>query len=138
MIEKVIYDTNFIIALIDQNDKWHNKATPIQSLIKEKDVKKVYFDCVINEVLSVIGKRLEEKRESGKFTKMIQKVSFHFPKSEISWIYTKTKGWFDKITTLMLKHKGRINFHDATISLAAKKSRINHLVSFDKDFDEIS
>jgi predicted nucleic acid-binding protein len=137
MIEKVIYDTNFIVALIDENDKWHSKAASIHNIIRKDYVKKVYFDCVINEVLSVIGKRLQEKRKSREFRKLVQKVSSHFPKTEISWIYAKTGEWFDEITGLMLKHEGRVNFHDAMISLAAREFRINHIVSFDKDFDEI-
>lgn len=137
MIETVIYDTNFILALIDESDKWHNKATSVQNLIRKDNVKKVYFDCVINEVLSVIGKRLEEKRKSREFKRLLQKVSSYFSKTEISWIYIKTKEWFDEITALMLKHEGRINFHDAMISLAAREFRIDHIVSFDRDFDEI-
>lgn len=58
---RIIIDTNVLVALIDEKDNWHNLANVIRNVLKEKDAELVIFDCVINETLAVIGRRLEEK-----------------------------------------------------------------------------
>jgi len=43
-----IYDSNFVVALVDEDDKSHRTALELHSLIKTKNLLIVYFDCVAN------------------------------------------------------------------------------------------
>jgi len=132
-----IYDSNFVVGLVDEDDKWHRTALELHSLIKTKNLLIVYFDCVANEVLSVIAKRFEEKRKSPEFTTKLNKFKEIFPKEDITWSYEKVEKYYEKILAIMKKSSGRLNFHDALICVVAEEMGIKYIVSFDKDFDTI-
>ena len=133
----LIYDANFIVAFIDKNDKWHKEVNAIHEEVKARDLGIVYFDCVANEVISVLGKRFEEKGRDEEFKEIIGKFKEVVPKEKLSWIYPNIINYYDEILTLMAKSKGRLNFHDALISVTARKMALKYIVSFDEDFDKI-
>ena len=58
-MNRVIIDTNIFVALIDEKDKWHMQARIISNVLKEKKSELIFFDCVINEAVTVMGRRLE-------------------------------------------------------------------------------
>jgi predicted nucleic acid-binding protein len=55
---KAILDSNFLVALIDEKDKWTKTAISIQKALKKKKARLVYLDCAVNETISVIARRL--------------------------------------------------------------------------------
>ena len=137
MNKYVICDANFLVALIDRFDKWHEKANIIHSYLKSNKFEVVYFDCVANEVISVLGKRFQEKGRSNEFKDVLEKFKIYIPKNKLTWIYPDVKSHYNEIIDLMEKTQGKLNFHDALISIAGRELEIEYIVSFDKDFDEI-
>ena len=53
-MKKTVIDANILIALIDEKDKWHSKATAIAKVLEERKWEIIYLDCVMNEVISVL------------------------------------------------------------------------------------
>lgn len=56
-----ILDSSFLVALLDEKDKWNEKAKAISRELEEAHCIEVVLDCVINEVISVLAKRFEER-----------------------------------------------------------------------------
>jgi predicted nucleic acid-binding protein len=56
---KAIADSSFIIALVDKKDKWREQALPLQNALRKENAELIYLDCIINETISVVGRRLE-------------------------------------------------------------------------------
>jgi predicted nucleic acid-binding protein len=134
---KAILDSSFLIALMDEKDKWRKKALSIQNALKKKKVRLVYLDCAVNETISVVARRLEEKGRSQEFRSVLQKFEQAIPAESISWIYPEVRRLYPDILAAIKKHEGKLNFHDALMVLAAREMAIPHIVSFDQDFDEV-
>jgi predicted nucleic acid-binding protein len=97
----------------------------------------LYLDCAVNETISVIAKRFEEKGRSHEFTSALQKIEQAIPAESISWMYPEVRRLYPDILAVIKEHKGQLNFHDALMVLAAREMGILHIVSFDQDFDEV-
>jgi len=136
-MNEVILDTNYIIALIDDKDKRANLAEQLSIELKLREIKAVYLDCVLNEVISVLGKRFEERKKTTEFKSTLKRLRDLVPRTKITWLYSEVPRLYDKVLRIVEKYGGRLNFHDGLIAVAAKEMNINCIVSFDKDFDEI-
>jgi len=134
---KAILDSSFLVALIDEKDKWRNTAVLIQKALKKKKARLVYLDCAVNEMISVIARRLEEKGRSQEFTLALQKMEQAIPAKRITWMYPEVRRLYPEILIVIKEHEGRLNFHDALMVLSAREMDIPHIVSFDQDFDEV-
>ena len=73
---KAILDSSFLVALIDEKDKWRNTAVLIQKALKKKKARLLYLDCAVNETISVIARRLEEKGRSISETEFSENTVF--------------------------------------------------------------
>jgi len=61
----VALDTNVVVALLDDRDTWHGTAVALRDALLETQTQLIYFDCVFNETIGVIGRRTaEQKRPS--------------------------------------------------------------------------
>jgi len=136
-VNKAIVDANVLLALIDKEDKWHHKAETIAKALKEKNWEVVYLDWGLNEVVSVLGKRLEEQNKVHYFTGLIEKLEETVSEEEIEWLYPEVPNLYTDIMKLVKEKEGRLNFHDALIALFAKEYSLGYIVSFDLDFDGI-
>ena len=72
-MSNVIADTNFLLGLLDSKDKWHQRSIELYQSLKIAYTKMIVFDCVANELISVIGKRFEESGRQEKFKGFAQK-----------------------------------------------------------------
>ena len=134
---KAILDSSFLVALIDEKDKWRNTAVLIQKALKKKKARLVYLDCAVNEMISVIARRLEEKGRIQEFTLALQKMEQAIPAERITWMYPEVRRLDPEILVVIRELEGKLNFHDALMVLAAREMDIPHIVSFDQDFDEV-
>ena len=134
---KAILDSSFLVALIDEKDKWRNTAVLIQKALKKKKARLVYLDCAVNEMISVIARRLEEKGRSQEFTSALQKMEQAIPAKRITWMYPEVRRLYPEILIVIKEHEGKLNFHDALMVIVAREMDIPHIVSFDQDFDEV-
>ncbi len=92
---------------------------------------------MINEVISVLGRRFEERKRFQDFTEVIENLEKLVPEEEIEWLYLNLPNLYGDAVKLVKEKKGKLNFHDALIALFAKEYNLSYLVSFDEDFDEI-
>jgi len=51
-----IYDSNFVVGLLNEDDKWHNTALELHSFIKNKNFLIIFLDCVANEFFRKLAK----------------------------------------------------------------------------------
>ena len=123
---KAILDSSFLVALIDEKDKWRKTAVLIQKALKKKKARLVYLDCAVNETISVIARRLEEKGRSQEFTLALRKMAQAIPAERITWMYSEVRRLYPEILVLIKEHEGKLNFHDALMVLAAREMGIPH------------
>ncbi len=130
-------DTNVVVALADAQDKWHTRAVALRDALLAAQTELVYYDCVINEAIGVIGRRAEEQRRSDQFSRLLDGLLAIVPEQNITWIATSAQRLFPSIAELCRQHQGRVNFHDALMALACRELGISVIVSFDGDFDHV-
>ena len=136
-VNKAVIDANVLLALVDKKDKWHYKSKEIAKALEEKDWEIVFLDCIMNEVISVLGKRLVERKEADKFEGIVQNLEKFVPENKIEWLYPEIPDFYSDIINLTKEKRGRLNFHDALIALFIRSSGLKYIVSFDTDFDDI-
>ena len=137
-MNRAAIDTNVLVTIIDSRDKWHPKATKlIEKLSTDKELQLVYFDCVLNETVSVLARRLEEQKRTQNFSTLLDDLQTHIPVDMITWISSDIKAVYKKVIALVQQTSGTLNFHDALIALKCRDLKINSILRFDRDFDQI-
>ncbi|MCD6317737.1 PIN domain-containing protein [Candidatus Aerophobetes bacterium] len=133
----IIADTNFLLGLVDSKDKWHQRSTELYQSLKVTHAKMIIFDCVANELISVIGKRFEESGRQERFKGFIEeKLMPLISKDNVVSLYKRVNEWYDRIIKLIVDSSGKLNFHDALIQIGAKEMDLQYIISFEEDFDE--
>lgn len=61
---RIAIDTNVLVSLVDIHDKWHSRAVALRDALKATEVDLLYFDPVVNETVSVLGRRTEEQKRT--------------------------------------------------------------------------
>ncbi len=135
---KAVIDSNVLIAMIDSRDALHEKAERLLDQMTVQDAEILYFDCVLNETLSVLGRRLEEKKRAHEFSALVDLMQTVVPETMIIWASADSQRLYPKIVALMRQTSGRLNFHDALIALKCQELEIKSLLSFDADFDALT
>jgi predicted nucleic acid-binding protein len=132
----VAIDANVLVALADARDAWHARATALRDVLLAAGADLVYFDCVINEAIGVIGRRAEEQRRSDQFAKLLDGLLTIAPEEAITWIAAAAQSRYREVLDLCRTHQGRLNFNDALIALECRDFGIHLILSFDNDFKE--
>jgi predicted nucleic acid-binding protein len=135
---RIAIDTNVLVALVDSRDKWHSRAMEMLGSLKAQNAQLVYFDCVLNETISVLARRAEEQNRTGEFAALLGQVQHHVPESRVTWASRDTRRFYASILEMAQQTQGALNFHDALIALACRELEIQILASFDQDFDQVS
>lgn len=135
-MNRVILDANYILAILDQNDIYHKAAIDIDNKIQAVFDEIFYFDCIINEVVSVTIKRLKDRKKKELIPDYLKTLNQLIPKNSITWIYPEIEDYYEEVLKTVIESQGHLNFHDALIALMAKEFGISHIVSFDKGFDK--
>ena len=137
MTIRVVLDTVIVAALLDSRDKWHQSAVAVRDSLKSVEAEIFYLDPVINEVVSVLARRLGEQQRIEQFILLLDQLKRLTPAEKITWVSPLTERLFPSVLALVRRHKGKLNFHDALIALACQEFNIRYIASFDRDFDEI-
>ena len=138
MTEQTAIDSSVLVALIDSRDKWHVEANTLLSVLRDRGLQPVYFDCVLNEAISVLARRAEEQKRSDEFSALLARLLTQVPREIIVWISGETEHLYDEIIELVVSSSGGLNFHDALMVLTCRELGIPYVASFDTDFDNIS
>lgn len=134
---RVALDTNIVVALVDDRDVWHATAVAIRDVLIEAQTQLVYFDCVLNEAIGVIGRRTAEQKRHEQFDRLLDGLTAMIPAPAITWIGGAAQQWLHEILRLCRESHGTLNFHDALMALACQNLEVRFLVSFDTDFDRL-
>jgi predicted nucleic acid-binding protein len=138
MTTSIAIDTSVLVALVDEHDTWHQRVIAIREALRGSGTRVIYFDCVINETIAVIGRRVEEQKRSEQFEVLLDKLMSLVPIDGITWTSAAVERSFSETVSVCRRHQGRLNFHDALIALMCKELKVTHILSFDRDFDEIA
>lgn len=133
----VVIDANVLVGLLDERDKWHNTAVAIRDALDRSDAELIYFDCVVNEVISVLARRICEQRRPEQLDTLLDQLVKLIPVSDISWISGEIQRLYDQVVGFVRSSVGEFNFHDALMALICREKGISVLVSFDQDFDHV-
>jgi predicted nucleic acid-binding protein len=104
-VKKAIIDANVLLALVDKKDKWHPEAKTLAEALKKRKWEVIYLDCVLNEVISVLAKRLEERDESQGLAYLLERLEKLVPKEKVEWLYPGVPDLYSDIVKL-IKEKG--------------------------------
>jgi predicted nucleic acid-binding protein len=130
-------DTNALVALVNHRDTWHAKAKVIFSKLDALNFTPIFLDCVMNESVSILGRRAEEQGRSDEFSTALSNLTGRVPKHEITWASKEIEPLYDDILYLVETSNGKLNFHDALIALYCQEFGVELIFSFDTDFDDI-
>jgi predicted nucleic acid-binding protein len=135
---RIVVDTSLLVGLVDRGDKWHQPGIALREALKTAQAEMVYFDCVVNEAVSVLARRARERKRSEEFVDLLTHLTSIVPQESITWISAKTEQLYPEIMALVQKTGGDLNFHDGLIALGSRESSIRWIASFDSDFDRVS
>jgi len=135
---KVALDTTVLVSLVDAHDKWHLSTLALKNALKSIQAEVFYLDPVINEAVSVLARRLAEQKRMAQFVSVLNRLEELTPSDQITWVSPETRRLYPQIMALVRRHGGELNFHDALIALACQEFGIEHIASFDGDFDRIA
>ncbi|MCW5854250.1 MAG: type II toxin-antitoxin system VapC family toxin [Anaerolineae bacterium] len=134
---RIAVDANVLVAAIDAKDKRYRVVEALFSTIAAEKVEVVYFDCVVNETISIVARRLEEQQRLHLFDGLLDDLFSRVEPTSITWISGDTERLFRTLITLVRQSNGLLNFHDALIALVCREQDIRFLLSFDQDFDQL-
>jgi len=132
-----VIDTNVLVGLLDDRDKWHDVAVALRDELAKSQAELVYFDCVINETISVLARRTYEQNRPEQLDVLLNQLESLIPVSDITWASEDISRLYPEIISLVRASSGKLNFHDALIALVCREQGVSALVSFDRDFDEL-
>lgn len=138
MASEIVIDANILVALVDRRDKWHPQAVALRDALVDHHARLIYFDCVVNETVGVIGRRAEEQKRSDQFGELLDDLSRRIPTPSITWISREGERLHEQVLALCRVHGGRLNYNDALMAVFCRERGIRWIVSFDRDFDELS
>ena len=137
---RVMVDTSVLVALASSRDTQHLKAINLLQMIEAVNkYDLIYSDCVLIETLTVIARRAEEQKRTGDFEMLANQVLVQASTPDsLVWLLPNVREKFNECVHLMRQTSGRLNFNDALIAIACKAYEIEHILSFDSDFDQIT
>lgn len=98
----------------------------------------VCMDCVVNEIFSVMARKLRKKRMSKEFPKVADVITDFLENINVIDAYKNLPKLHSEVVELMKRTKGRLNYHDALIALCCKQEKISQIATLDNDFDEVA
>ena len=135
---RAIVDSNVLIAHVNPADSLHRAAVALIATATQAQFEIVYLDCSIAESLSVIARRLEEKKRMNEFGEFADKLFEIAPEEIWEWFFPEIPRLFNSVIETMRQTSGQLNFNDALIVAACRELGITTLLSFDADFDSIA
>lgn len=96
----VVVDTNALVALVDEKDKWHKPAKAIYLKLRKGNYVPIYFDCVVNEAIGVLGRRTREQKRFSDFSQALSKLKNQVPQHAITWASIETKRLYSEALKL--------------------------------------
>jgi predicted nucleic acid-binding protein len=97
----VTLDTNVVVALVDDRDTWYGTAVAMRDALLEIHAQLVYFDCVLNETIGVIGRRTAEQKRPDQFDRLLDRLTAMVPPVSITRLYASAARAMELSTSMM-------------------------------------
>ncbi len=138
MLKQLVMDTTVLVALVDDQDKFHTAAVALSIAFMAKGIEEIYLDCTLIETVGVLCRRTEERKRTEKISSLLDLFEQRFPKENITWLNGETQRLFGEVLKFVRQSQGQLNFNDALIALVCKELNITAIASFDQDFDQVA
>ena len=138
MTAVIAIDTNVLVGWLDERDTWHKTAAAIRDALDRAGAELIYFDCVLNETISVLARRTSEQKRPEQLDILLDQLAAQVPPQDVNWISSDTQRLYDQIVSLVRRSGGNLNFHDALMALICRAQNVSVLASFDEDFDQVN
>lgn len=134
MITKFFLDTNFIVALILENDDLHNKSVELNNKYDIENQDCYVSNHVLDEIITIIGQY--ENSNLAYDTYLMIKDNFTIlDEYDIPNINSKIMTTYKEKN---INNKQKIGFTDSSIIEVIKYYNLDHLITFDKKLAKIS
>jgi predicted nucleic acid-binding protein len=124
-----LLDTNVLFASASARDVYHDRSREIVSGIDHGNLPDVILtNYVIAETLNLTGEKLSPGAANSMLDRLIEGAHFeidHTPKADFN------------AAQALFRRYGELSFVDSTIVAYMEREGIEHLYSFDDDFDAI-
>lgn len=134
---QIIIDTSMLVPRLDARDALRQPALDLWAALEHGHWAVLVFDCVANETISVLCRRLTERHQDAEWPVALARFQAFCRQYPLYWSSRHVESLFSAILELMAQHAGRLNFHDALIVLEAQHLGVPYIASFDRDFDAI-
>jgi predicted nucleic acid-binding protein len=131
-------DTSVLLGFFDSQDLWHGQAVALVHALEQANRTLFYFDCVLAEMISVLARRLHEKRREADLDDLLSQIMVRCPLERITWILPDVPVLYTEAVDLIQASGGELNFNDALLALSCRNRGILHIASFDRDFDQVA
>jgi predicted nucleic acid-binding protein len=135
MSVRILVDSSFLVAQLDEQDVHHQRAKALHKLFRERNAAYIYLDCVVNEAVTVLARRALERKVDPR--PVIQRLRTEIPASLLDWTSPELPRLWERTLDAMEEHKGRLSFHDCLLVLVAREGAIEWVASFDRSFDHV-
>lgn len=136
MSVKVLVDTSFLVAQLDERDLHHQTAKALHELFRRRDVAYIYLDCVVNEAVTVLARRALERKVDPR--PIIRRLRREIPTEMLDWTGPELPRLWERALDTLEEYKGRLSFHDCLLVLVSKEGGIEWVASFDQRLDQVS
>lgn len=133
-----LLDSNFVIALMDGHDVHHHRAQELFAQIQGDGMQIFLSDLLINETLSVFAKRCEAQKRESDFPRLVKTFQSAIRGVPLLCLYELLTDKLPRIIEIMIRHRGRFNFHDALMLFFLQEVSEVVLVTFDFDFKSLT
>lgn len=135
MKKQYLFDTNFVVSLIDAGDVHHTRAKNLFDHIQSGEV--FFSDIVVNETLSVLARRCEAKKRSADFKNVAKIFTDCIQGQPILCLYELLPRNLKEVINMMIQYEGALNFHDCLMAFFLKDLPHVGFVTFDEDFKRV-
>ncbi len=135
MSVRVLVDTSFLVAQLDERDVHHQTARALHELFRRREVAYIYLDCVVNEAVTVLARRALERKVDPK--PIIRRLRREIPTEMLDWTGPELPRLWERSLDTLEMYKGRLSFHDCLLVLVSQEGGIEWIASFDRSFDQV-
>ena len=137
-MSQIILDTSMVGPRLDELDALRQPAVTLWTALDQEGWEVIFFDGVANETISVLCRRFAERRRLDAWPDACARFHECCRRHPPAWSSPHVPGLFAAILDLRGPHQGRVNVHDALLTLEARDVGIPYIASFEADVDAIS
>ena len=136
MSVRILVDTSFLVAQLDERDVHHQTAKALHELFRKREVAYIYLDCVVNEAVTVLARRALERKIDPR--PIIRRLRKEIPTEMLDWTGPELPRLWERTLDTLETYKGRLSFNDCLLVIVSQEGGIEWLASFDQSFDQVS